>query len=330
MKAFLPIHLADRADPLPIFLSPLSFIINPASARGRTSREWDQARRELRQLGISFSEHFTTRANEATSIARRALRDGCDRVVAVGGDGTLNEVVNGYFDEAGRAINPAAAIGLLPSGTGSDFRRSIGISTRAQALAALLSGQQRLIDAARVELQGRNGESVSRHLINVASFGLGGDAVALVNSWRETWPGFLGGNLRFIAGALLALQKYRPIPVCVRLDDESPIRIQSGFFIVANGRFAGGGMMLAPQAELDDGLFDVIVTDDATRWEIVKELSRIRRGAYLRHPKVSLRRARAVEITSERPMAVDIDGEFAGYTPARLTLLPSPVRFLAG
>jgi YegS/Rv2252/BmrU family lipid kinase len=306
------------------------FIINPTSAGGRTAREWARTRRELRRRQIPFSEHLTSRPGEAITAARRALHDGCDRVIAVGGDGTLNEVVNGYFDEADRAVNPAAAVGLLPSGTGSDFRRSIGIVSRAGALDAILSGRRRSIDAARVELRGRDGQSVSRYLINLASFGLGGDAVAMVNSWRETLPRFPGGKLRFMAAALLALRKYRLRPVCLRLDQGKPTEIQSGFFVVANGKFAGGGMMLAPEAELDDGMLDIVVTNNGSRWEIIKELPRIKRGAYLRHPKVSLRRARVAEITSESPLAVDVDGEFIGFTPARLKVLPSAVNFIVG
>ncbi len=304
------------------------FIINPASARGRTLREWDRARRELERRQVVFTEHITAYAGEATTVARGALQAGRDCVVAVGGDGTLNEVVNGYFDEAGQIINRAAAIGLLPSGTGSDFRRSIGVTTRSQALAALLSGQQRPIDVGRVDLIGHNGERISRNLINMASFGLGGEAVALVNSWRKTWPRLFGSRMRYTAAALLALRKYRTVTVSISLDHNAPTVIQSGFFIVANGRFAGGGMMFAPQAKLDDGLLDVVLIDGATRWEIVKELPGIKSGKYTLHPKVSQTRARTIEITSDTPLAVDIDGEFVGYTPARLTLIPSVIRLI--
>ncbi len=306
------------------------FIINPTAARGGALREWNRARRELQRRQAAFAEHITAYAGEATTVTRDALRAGRDCVIAVGGDGTLNEVVNGYFDEAGAAINPSAAIGLLPGGSGSDFRRSIGGPTGSQALATILSGRRRSIDVARVDLSGQNGERISRDLINVASFGLGGDAVALVSSWRKTWPRLFGGRIRYTAAALLALRKYRPVTVSILLDQSQTTVIQSGFFVVANGRFAGGGMMLAPHAELDDGQLDVILIDGATRWEIVRELPRIQHGEYLLHPKVSHARARTVEISSDAPLAVDLDGEFAGYTPARLTLIHSAIRFIVG
>jgi len=318
---------APRSPP-PDQLEERLFIINPASARGTTLRRWTEAKRELERLGIKFSEQMTARAGEATEIARRALRSGTGRIVAVGGDGTLSEVADGYFDSEGAAINPMAAIGLLPSGTGSDFRRSIEINSGPDAIARIAEGKSRLIDAVRAVTTTNEGASVTRHFINVATFGLGGDAAAFVNDWRERLPRWVGGRARFIAAALRALDRYRLRSVEVLLDDQLHKKIASNLVVVANGRFAGGGMMLAPNAELDDGLLDVILTDGATRFDVIKELPRIGRGGHLKNPKVTEMRARQVSITTDEPMAIDIDGEMAGYTPARMTILPSSVRFI--
>jgi len=304
------------------------FIINPAAARGSTLRLWAEARRELSRRGIKFTEHVTGRPGEAVEVTRQGLQSGVSRVVAVGGDGTLNEVVNGYLDDAGRAINPSAAVGLLPSGTGSDFRRSLGLQTREEAIRRLTGTSTKLLDAARIVLRGQDRRAIaSRFLINVASFGLGGDVVALVNEWRATLPRWVGGRVRFIAAAVRALEQYRNVPVRVRLDGGREVEINSHLLVVANGRFAGGGMMLAPHAELDDGLLDVILTDHATRLDVIKELPRIQRGGHLKNPKVTETRAREVSITSDEALAVDIDGELAGFTPADVTVLPSAVRF---
>lgn len=240
----------------------------------------------------------------------------------------MSEVVNGYFDSEGAAINPMAVIGLLPSGTGSDFRRSIQINSNWNAIAAIAAGKSRLIDAVRATTTTEEGASVTRHFINVATFGLGGDASAFVNGWRGRLPKWVGGRVRFIAAALRALDRYRLRPVEVQLDDRLPKKITSNLVVIANGRFAGGGMMLAPHAELDDGLLDVILTDGATRFDVIKELPRIGRGGHLKNPKVTEMRARQVSITSDEPMAIDIDGEMAGYTPSRMTVLPSAVRFI--
>jgi YegS/Rv2252/BmrU family lipid kinase len=312
---------------IPRYLKETLFIINPASARGATLRAWAVARKRVIAAGVDFDEHLTARSGEATGVAREALTIGITRIVAVGGDGTLSEVVNGYFDEGGRAINGAASIGLLPSGTGSDFQRSLGLTGHGDWIRALVSPQHRLIDAVRAEFLSRDGASVSRFFINVASFGLGGDVSELVNRWRDAIPRWVGGRARFSAAAIAALGRYKNVAVSLRLD-EREIKINSNLIVVANGRFAGGGMMLAPHAEMDDGLLDVIVTDGATRFDVIKELPRIRRGEHLKNPTVSEMRAREVTINSEKQMAIDLDGETVGLTPAHLKVLPSAVRFL--
>ena len=303
------------------------FIINPASARGSTLRVWADARREIVAADVGFEELVTTRAGEATEAAREALNAGVTRIVAVGGDGTLGEVVNGYFDRDGRVINSAASLGLLPSGTGSDFRRSLEGTRRGDSIQALINSETRLLDVGRADFQDLDGASVSRFFINVASFGLGGDVSALVNRWRHTLPRWVGGSARFAAAAIAALGRYKNIAVTVKFD-ESEIKINSNLIVAANGRFAGGGMMLAPHAELDDGLLDVILTDNATRLDVIRELPRIGRGAHLKNPKVSEVRVRELSINSEEPMAIDLDGEMVGFTPANLKVLPSTIRFI--
>ena len=179
----------------------------------------------------------------------------------------------------------------------------------------------------RIVFTGRDGADMSRFGINVASFGLGGETVALVNKWRASLPSWIGGRARFIAAAVSALKQLRSVPVNLQLDGEREVAMSSNLIVVANGRYAGGGMMLAPNAELDDGLLDVILTDRLTRLDIIKELRRIGRGGHLKNPKVSETRAGVVSICAEEPLALDIDGELAGHTPAHLTVLPSVVRF---
>lgn len=305
------------------------FVINPTAARGRASREWSKARLELRKRGVIFTEFLTTRPGQACEMTRQALLAGEVCVIAVGGDGTLNEVVSGYFDKGGQAINPHAAIGLLPCGTGSDFRRSLGLNNRETALQAIVSGQSRLIDVVRIGLTGQDGQPVSRYSVNVISFGLGGEVVHLVNSWRNVWPPWIGGHARFVLAALKALRNYRNHRIHISFDDgQKSEEICSNFLVAANGRFAGGGMKFAPHAELDDGLMDVVLTDKASRLDILKELPRIRFGWHLRNPKVKLMRTPAITISASKPLPVDVDGESVGFTPAKLTIQPSALRFV--
>jgi YegS/Rv2252/BmrU family lipid kinase len=304
------------------------FIINPVSARGSTMRMWAKARQEFIKRGLEFNERATARAGEAVEITREAIKSGIARVVAVGGDGTLSEVVNGYLDESGRAVDDSVAIGLVPSGTGSDFRRSIGLNDWRVAVSAVVESKTRMIDAARISFNDVQETAASRAFINMASFGLGGEVSARVNRWREMLPGWIGGRARFTAAALRALETFKSKSVTIEIDNNSKFEILSNIIVVANGRFGGGGMMLAPQAEIADGLLDVILTNRATRLDVVRELPRIRRGAYLKNPKVTLLRAREVLIQSDELMAIDVDGEMVGYTPARLSVLPQAVRFI--
>jgi YegS/Rv2252/BmrU family lipid kinase len=303
------------------------FIINPASARGATLRAWAEVRRDFVAAGVDFAEHVTGRAGEATEVTREALRGGTARIVAVGGDGTLSEVVNGYFDDSGAAINNSSSVGLLPSGTGSDFCRSLGRPNRRAAIQSLIDPETRLLDCARAEFRDQDCASVSRVFINVGSFGLGGDVSELVNRWRNTLPRWIGGRARFAAAAIAALGKFKNVGVSLGLDGRE-IQINSNLIVVANGRFAGGGMMLAPHAELDNGMLDVIATNGTSRWDVIKELPRIQRGGYLKNPKVSELRGREVSIVTDEPLPIDLDGELVGFTPARVKVLPSAIRFV--
>lgn len=304
------------------------FIVNPAARRGTALRRWFDLRAQLCDLGIKPAEHITTRAGEATEVTRKAVTQGIGCVVAVGGDGTLSEVVNGYLDESGKPVNSDAAIGLLPNGTGSDFCRSLGFRSPEQALRAIASARTTPIDAIRIDFTAADGTQLSRFGINVASFGLGGDTVDLVNQWRERLPSWIGGRARFVAAAVRALGRYKNIAITIGFDREKTVTVSSNLIVVANGRFAGGGMMFAPHAQLDDGLLDVVLTDRLSRLGIIMELRRIGRGGHLKNPKVSLSRAREIDISAERPVAIDIDGDMSGYTPARLKVIPSIVRFV--
>jgi YegS/Rv2252/BmrU family lipid kinase len=307
-------------------LNETLFIINPAAARGATLRFWLKTRPVLTGLGIDLCEHVTTRPGEGPEIVREAIAQGVRRVVAVGGDGTLNEVVNGYLDESGKPHNPEAAIGLLPSGTGSDFSRSIGLRTLKDSIETIAANVTRNIDAFRIECSLEGGGTRSRYGVNAASFGLGGEAVAIVNDWSNKLPAWIGGRARFVAAAIQALRSYKNVPVTVLVDEHREMKLMSNLIIAANGRFAGGGMMFAPNARVDDGFFDLILTDGLTRFDIVKELRRIGRGGHLKNPGVSELRARDVRVSAQSPVPVEIDGETVGYTEAKLSILPGVIR----
>jgi diacylglycerol kinase family enzyme len=324
------------------------FVINPVSGGGRALKAWARARAEIVRRGLDFSEHFTNSQCDAVIATRQALSSDTLQVVAVGGDGTLNEVVNGYLEPDGRPVNPEARLSTLAGGTGSDFGKSLYAGHRdsrptsdsgaqpggansdriEKAVSVLTGSQSRLVDAGMITCRNQDGAPVTRFFINVVSFGLGGDVSRLVNGWRGRLPAWIGGRARFAAAAIRALAHYKTTAVTVRTND-SEVSVESNLLVIANGRFAGGGMMLAPQARIDDGLFDIVITDRASRLDVIRELPRIRRGGYIDNPRVSLLRAPEVSLVTDLPVPLDIDGESGDYAPARLSVIPSAIRFAA-
>src|SRR5215813_13289560 len=201
------------------------FVINPISGGGRALKTWARARPLVVGSRISFSEHFTTASGDATRATREALRLGARQIVSVGGDGTLNEVVNGYLTPEGSPVNPEARLAILSAGTGSDFGKSLyplepadRIDSRHRpprgdanlepiqgAINAIAGEASSLIDAGLINCLDRRGTPLARCFINVVSFGLGGDVSRLVNDWRGRLPAWIGGRARFAAAAIRAL-----------------------------------------------------------------------------------------------------------------------------
>jgi YegS/Rv2252/BmrU family lipid kinase len=307
-------------------LTETLIIINPVSGGGAALKVWRAAQPVLQDAGVTFRAHLTTCAGEAVTLTRAALLEGVAQVVAVGGDGTLSEIVSGYLNDDGVPINRSATIGILPAGTGTDFCKTLGIRNLKQAIVALTGKASRAIDAGRIRLVDQNGQPAIRAFINLASFGLGGDTAMWVNRWRGGRSRILKGRTMYAMAAMRALDRYCNRRVRVRLDDAEEFEINSNLLVVANGKFAGGGMMLAPNAQLDDGLFDVVLADGASRLDIIRELPRIHRGGHLKNPRVSYYRARSLSISADEPIPIDADGDFIGYTPAELSILPAVLR----
>ena len=296
--------------------------MNPAARGGRAGREWPRLAAQIRSEGIEFEEAFTARPQEATEIARRAVKANVGVVAAVGGDGTLYEVVNGFF-EKGEAIPTRSSAGLIPFGTGSDHQRSFDIPDGPLAARVLVDGRPRTIDAVRVGIGGR-----TLFYTSIGEAGLGAFVADKVNRTPKT----LGGKVSFQIGSLRGIATWKHVPVKVVIDGTEIRELTAQAVTVANCRFYGGGMMIAPMAVPDDGLLDVLITGAIGKLESISGLGKIYSGAHIDDPKLKRWfehfRARRVEVDSRPPVLVQLDGEIVGTLPASFEVMPGAIRLM--
>lgn len=288
------------------------FVVNPAAGRGRGKSVWERIRPQL-HTGGAWEAALTTDPGHATALARRAAENGFDRVAALGGDGTINEVVNGL-------IGTDAALGLVPGGTGNDYARMMGVpADPLQAAEFALSGPTRMVDVGEVETDGGR-----RHYPNVA--GIGFDAAVARNV--NAYPKYLGGTVPYVLGVVKTLWRYRPQNLRFWLDEE-PLERKVLLAAVGISRWYGGGMMITPDALLDDGLFDVCIAGNFGRLEALRLLPTTYTGSHVRHPKIEMRRCRELRVTAETQVAVHADGEVLGDLPATFRVRPGALKVIA-
>lgn len=302
-------------------------IVNPASADGATRRAWPTLASEVRRHFGAFAVAFTERGGEATEIAEREARGGRSFVIACGGDGTISEVANGIL-RAGEGTE----LGVLPSGTGGDFRRTLDVPARAaDAARSLREGRTRALDAGRVTFTNERGEEEPKFFLNVASFGMGGEVIRRVKS-REGLPAgaarLLGGRLSFAAAALQSALTFEKPSVRVSLDGGAESQLTVANFCVANARYFGGGMKIAPKALLDDGLFDVVAVGDVSAAKVLTNSYRLYLGTHLGMSEVNHARTRRVTArpASGDEVKLEVDGELVGRLPAEFEILPGALR----
>lgn len=305
-------------------------IINPESAGGATRDAWPKIASDLATHFGPFTPKFTKHPGEGIELAASAARKGTKLIIACGGDGTISEVANGIL-----SAGSDTELGILPSGTGGDFRKTIGIPARSSDAARILrDGQARLIDVGRVTFTRDDGEHESRYFLGVASFGMSADVVARVKEGGPEWlptkgPKWLTGRVSFGIAMLQTALKMGPKRVVVQLDDDPARHMTVVNLCIANARYFGGGMKIAPDAKLTDGKFDVISIGDLGAARILANAPRLYLGAHLSMEEVG--HALATKIVA-RPIDVDqrieieVDGEIPGQLPATFQILPKALR----
>lgn len=301
-------------------------ILNPAAARGRSLKRWPEIAAALATEGVQADLHTTRSAGHATALARERLQQGQRWLIAVGGDGTLNEVVNGFFDADGQPLAPEAWLSVLMCGTGGDFARTLRQpADLQQAVRQLVQAAPRQIDIGRLDCQQATGAACTRYFINIASLGLGGAVSYRLNQSRLLAR--LHGQLAFLLATLHTFAEFKPRRVSLRWAKDGQtqtLQLPIQQVAVANGRFHGAGMQVAPLAELDDGQFDVVLLEATPRLRSLLSLARVYKGQHLHDPGVRWFATDALEVSAEGPAPVwlECDGENPGCLPARFRLLP--------
>lgn len=298
-------------------------IVNPRSQNGTLGKRWQKLSQRVRRHLGSFEEAFTQGPEDATRIAREALRDGVEVVVAIGGDGTINEVANGFFED-GKAVAPHASMGILPFGTGGDFRKTVGLPKDLDKAAEILARYQaKPIDMGRLDYTTREGEKRTRMFINIASFGMSGEIDEEVNSSSKR----LGGKLTFMLATAKIGLRFEPKRVRIVFDGDESTSLEMNIsnVAVANGKYFGGGMKVAPNASVDDGRFDVIAIREMGTFESLKNGRLLYSGDHVKLDSVSERRATSLyaESVDGQEVILDVDGEVPGVLPATFTIVPA-------
>jgi diacylglycerol kinase (ATP) len=309
-------------------------IVNPRSGGGRTGRVFDQMRGPIERAIGAFDTLFTERGRHAVELAREAALAGCETVIVVGGDGSIHEVVNGLMEARERGAR-GTRLGVIGQGTGGDFRRTLGIEHRLDRYAAVIAGgKTRRIDVGRASFAGHDGGKASSYFMNILSVGLGGLVDRLVADASRG----LGGTLAYFTASVRGLLSSEIGDLECTLTHKGETRVErfrSRNLAICNGRFFGSGMKVAPMAELDDGVFEVIDQGAAPKLRFAYVSStRIYKGDHIGHPDVRCFRCDKIKVELKNPaiadrFLLDVDGEPLGRLPLEIELIPGALEVLS-
>lgn len=301
-------------------------IVNPTSAGGETSRVWTRAAADLSRYFGAFAVEFTRQSGDGRRIAFEAAKAGRQFIIACGGDGTVNEVANGILESG-----EAAELGILPSGTGGDFRRTFDVPAASREAALYLKkGCTRTIDVGRVTFIDESGETVSRYFVGVASFGMSTTVIERIKADKPfAWlPRGLSGRAGFAWSTLATTLEMQYTRARVRIDEERERELSVVNFCIANARYFGGGMKIAPEAKLDDGLFDVVMIGEISSTKILANSYKLYAGTHFDVEEVHQTKAQRIIVNpvSDKRIPFETDGELPGYLPATFEIVPNALK----
>ena len=300
-------------------------IVNPASGNRNTLRRWPEVSARIHELfKIPVEAEFTLGPGSGMTIARRALKSGATNIIVIGGDGTVSEALNGFFYKY-KSINPNATLSFLASGTGSDLSRSFDIPNDLdEALIQIRDGKSKKVDVGKVSCKNENGRAINRYFLNMASFGIGGN-VALGSNRFPILKAF-GGRVSFYIHSFTAMLGYKNLAMKISVDGKDPIITKVRNAAVANGKFQGGGMYIAPFANISDGKLDLTILGDLSFLATISLTNHIYKKKAIDHPKIRYSSGKLIEVECEKPISIDVDGEEFGNLPATFQVLPKAVK----
>jgi YegS/Rv2252/BmrU family lipid kinase len=292
-------------------------IVNPAAGSGRGPRRWRTVEALLNKAGIRAETFVTATSGEGADAARHAAAAGIDTIVAVGGDGTVHEIVNGLAD--GNVVRPDVRLAVVPAGTGMDFARNLRLPRRPDLVAArVIAGRERAIDVGVAE-------EASHHLfVNFAETGLGAEVVAREARMSNLWP----GRVSFLIAAMGASLRESNVEASVLVDGAMVYDGPLVSVVIANGQYFGGGMKIAPHAAVDDGSLDILVLGDFARAELVSQAWKLYPGSHLRHHKVRGLTGSTIAVLPKSTTRLDLDGELYGEGPYTFSVARSALRVI--
>ncbi|MGE0153846.1 MAG: diacylglycerol kinase family protein [Reyranellaceae bacterium] len=296
-------------------------IANPAARKGRCGRNWPQIEARLRRHLPVFETRLTARPGHATALARQAVQDGFDTFIAIGGDGTVNEVVNGLV-ENGALARPGLALCPVPAGTANELCLALGLLADADApYRTIVAGRTRRIDLIETRCAGLAGGEALRYGYAIACFGAAAEISHRTSASRLLKR--LGGRFSYYYQTLLVTLTYPYWQASLRVDDQPvrSLRLYTG--LACNTRNGGGGMMLAPGASFDDGVLDLVLFGEIARRDILlQKPSWLYQGRHVEHPRVEVVRGRRFQIEGPAMALVDLDGETIGRLPMTARVIP--------
>jgi len=302
----------------------MTIIVNPAAGNGKCGRKWTKLKKHVVSNLPEARILVTREQGEATSFAQKALLNQETTLVAVGGDGTINEVINGFFREQ-KAINPAAKLAVLPLGTGSDFAKStIWTKKPYEIVRCIQTGTVMPCDVGMVECQNFRNSSIVRYFINVADAGLG---AAVIGNQKQT-IGLFNARFLYLKAVLATLMRYHSANVTVQIDGKDDKTVNLLTAVIANGQYFGGGIHVAPHAQINSGRFEIVCIRPLSVFNLLVNIAKLYNGKIGRHPQVNFTSGQTIVLSSDTEVPFETDGELIGKLPATIKMLPAALNLI--